>query len=165
MQHSQSSALLSIATIKHIDQKKSVEVFLNFTVHMSGKELKAGPGGRDWSRGPGGERLTGSLPMACLVCFLIIPRTTCPGMKLPLNGLGLLISILRQEIALQTCLQANLMRTFSQSSVLFLDNSNLYQADKKLTRTGKRHGYRTGMGGHSTRTVKKQRTDRNWVYS
>ena len=103
-----------------------MEVYLNFTVHMSGKELKAGPGGRDWSKGHGGERLTGSLPMACLVCVLILPRTTCPGMRLPLNELDLLISILSQEIALQTCLQANMMRTFSQSSVLFLDDSNFY---------------------------------------
>lgn len=39
--------------------------------------------GRSWSRGHGGELLTGLLLLAYSVCFLILPRTTCRGMAPP----------------------------------------------------------------------------------
>jgi hypothetical protein len=37
-------------------------------------------GSRSWCRGHGGMLLTGLLPLACSLCFLIKPSTTSPGM-------------------------------------------------------------------------------------
>jgi hypothetical protein len=45
--------------------------------------------GRRWCRGHGGILLNGLFLMACSACFLIEPRTTCPGMAPPTMGWAL----------------------------------------------------------------------------
>ena len=45
----------------------------------TGNERGRVPGGQLQCRGRGAVLLTGLLIMACLSCFLIVPRSTCPG--------------------------------------------------------------------------------------
>jgi hypothetical protein len=44
-------------------------------------------GSRSWCRGHGGMLLTGLLPLPCLACFLIEPRTTSPERHHPQGAL------------------------------------------------------------------------------
>jgi hypothetical protein len=78
--------------------------------------------------------LTNLLSKACSVYFFICPRTTSPGMALSTVDQAFPLSIIHQEKALQPCLQADVMKALSHLTLLFTENSSLYQADKKLGR-------------------------------
>lgn len=72
---------------RQVGEKRVYLAYTFVSVHhkrKSGQESE----GRSWCRGHGGVLLTGLLPMACLTCFLIEPRTTSTGDGKTHNGLG-----------------------------------------------------------------------------
>ena len=73
--------------------------------------------------------LTGLLPLACSVCFLIEPKTTSPGMAPPTMGPPPLITIIEKMPYSQIA-----WRHFLKGGSFLYDNSSLCQVDtQKLT--------------------------------
>ena len=90
----------------------------------AGTQAGQEPGGRSWWRSHGTTMLTGLLPMACSVCFLIEPRTTSPGMAPLTMGWALPDQSLRKGLAAWSFLdRASLCRPgcpgFTQRSACF----------------------------------------------
>ena len=102
---------------KKVGRKGSIWLLLLFIIKESwgknSKTVQEPEAGTDR-----GALLTGSLLIACLACFLVQPRATYPRSSNTYSGLGLPTSITGQENAPQTCLQINLMQTFSQLRLL-----------------------------------------------
>lgn len=67
---------------------------------------------------------------ACLLCFLVLPRTICLGDGTTHIGLGSPILVINQFRSFHTCLQANLTEAFSQSRLPFPKCSKFRQDDK-----------------------------------
>lgn len=100
---------VSIAMIKHMttgEGRVSLSLQLHSTAHPSLKRVKGatptgqGPGGKQapelklWL---GRELLTGLLPPACSVCFLLYPRTTYPGSSVTHSELGPPLATIKQD--------------------------------------------------------------------
>ena len=125
--------LLSVAMVKH-DQKqlRQERVYLAYicwiTVYLGNLEA-----------GADAEAMEG----CCLLAYspwLAQPlsytnQDHLPRSRLTHNELDCLRSIINQENAPQTCLQANLRKVFSLLRFLFPQNSQVCQVDPRLTKT------------------------------
>jgi hypothetical protein len=119
---------------KHYDQKLLGEERVNFILEfMLRHEGKSGQELRNL------EARTESVSMeeyylhACSICCLIQPRTTCLRDASSHNGPGPPVAICNQENARQTCLQANMMKAFSQ---MRFPLPRWWWVDQKITGTG-----------------------------
>jgi hypothetical protein len=87
----------------------------------TGQEL----GGRSWGRGHGGMLLTGLLPLACSICFLIEPKTTRAGMAPPTMAWALPTWSLIEKMSYSWIS----WRHFLKGGSFLCDNSSLHQLD------------------------------------
>lgn len=111
-----------IAVIKHHDQKQLGEKRAYFILQLTAcHEREVREGAQSWNqrRSYGGTLLTGLFPLAFPACSLIPLKTTCPFTS---------IKNIPSDIP-----QTNQMQAFSQSRVLFPDNSSLCSINKILT--------------------------------
>jgi hypothetical protein len=82
-------------------------------------------GSRNWCRGHGGMLLTGLLPLACSICFLIELKTTSPRMAPPTIGWVLSPWTLIEKMSYSWIS----WRHFLTWSSFLCDNSSLCQVD------------------------------------
>lgn len=112
---------------KHHDQKQLREDRIYFTLlHIiKGSQVRRSrqkPGGRNWSRNHGRMLLTGLVPVAFSVCFLLQPRPPCLGTA-QFTGPGPPTSVDRWEHVSRTCLQASVLEATLQ--LRFLPSSQV----------------------------------------
>lgn len=143
------SSLHSTPEIKHQDQKHLEEewvylVYSWFTVHCEGKSGQ-GPGGRNWSCLLTGSLWFTQLSFIYIYRYIYIPELCAQG-GTALSGLGPPKSIINQENAPQTCLEANLMEAFSQLRFC-PPRISAFIMTKKLARTGP---YKQGISPHTS---------------
>ena len=91
-----------IAVRKHYDQKQAGEESVYSAYTSTALFITEGSQDRNSSRvgtwrqelmqRPWRGLLTSLHPLACSACFLLKPRTVCPGMALPMMGWALLIN-------------------------------------------------------------------------
>jgi hypothetical protein len=126
---------------KNNSERKGL-IWLTLPHHCSLSGVRTGThtgqesGGRCWCRGHGGVLLTGLLPTACSVCFLIERRTTSPGMAPPTMGWALPHPSLIKKMLYRLACSPILGKYFLNWASLLLEDSNWCPVDIKAPPQG-----------------------------
>ena len=97
----------------------------------SSMEVRPELGGRNWSRGYGGVLLTGSLSSTWPACFPVAIRTDCPGVAPHTVGWVLPYKSIK-KMSHRLTYRPMWWRHRLSWYFLLLNNSDLYQGDRKL---------------------------------
>ena len=137
---------VSIAVMKHSDQgnlggKVSLSWHFQETIchwkksRLEIKQVQYLTESRSWCRGHERVLLTGRLLIASSACFLRGPRTTSPGMTLPIMGWILLYIPLLKKMRHRLPPTLILWKYFLTWGSLLLDDISFCQGDIKLSST------------------------------
>jgi hypothetical protein len=107
------------------------ELYFNLWFHITQPIIERSQG-RNWGRDHGRMLHTGLLSLACSLCFLIHPRTTCPGLIPPTVAWALPHQSLILKMSHRLACRPNWLQHFLNWGSLFPSDSSLHQVDTKL---------------------------------